>query len=102
MPVDGTTIGTTGESGDGRQSAPPSGALEPGATVLVCRGRYALEAGVIDALHPDLGAHGFATIRFIGLSGTPLKRQGQRTYTPGALPPLDVLPVTALSFVAEV
>lgn len=81
---------------------PPGGALESGATVLVWRGRYALEAGVIESIHPELGAHGFATVRFIGRSGTPLKRQGQRTYTPGELPPLDMLPVTALSFVAGV
>lgn len=69
--------------------------------VLVWRGRYTLEAAVIEALHPDLGASGFATLRFLDRTGTPLRRDGWRTYTGGALPPLDMVPVTALAPVGD-
>lgn len=50
--------------------------MTPGDTVLINSGRYMLNHAVIEQLHPEHGPHGFATVRFIGLSGTPLKRRG--------------------------
>lgn len=50
--------------------------MTPGDLVFINSGRYMFNHAVVEQLHPELGKGGFATVRFIGLSGTPLKRRG--------------------------
>lgn len=80
---------------DDVKGGPTSGAL-----AIVARGRYMLLHCRIEELHPELGASGFATVRFFGASGTPLVRNGKSSLMPdGEIPPLDVVPMDALSVV---
>lgn len=72
-----------------------------GALAIVARGRYMLHHCRIEEIHPDLGARGFATVRFFGKSGEALKRAGHSSLMPdGVIQPLDVVPVEALSVVS--
>lgn len=63
-----------------------------GAVVLVNRGRYMFNHGVVEWWHPELGEHGFVAVRLIGLSGTPLLRAGRSRVPPHVLPPVDLVP----------
>lgn len=75
--------------------------IEPRAMAIVARGKYMLAHCRIEEVHADLGARGFATVRFFGASGTPLKRPGFPNLMPdGVMPPMDMLPIEALAAVS--
>ncbi len=71
--------------------------MKPGDLAIVNSGRHIFRHGVVVSTHPDLGAHGFVTVNFIGPSGRLLKRNGSPDTPTNEAPPLDMLPVVYLN-----